>query len=65
MKKISKELRFIRGFSSTSVNNICKELNIDRSNLINNKLKEETVQIVYDRLVLELTDLISKCIKEK
>lgn len=65
MKKISKELKFIRGFSSTSVNNICKELNIDRSNLINNKLKEDTVQIVYDRLVLELTDLISKCIKEK
>lgn len=65
MKKISKELKFIRGFSSTSVNNICKELNIDRSNLINNKLKEETVQIVYDKLVLELTDLISKCIKEK
>lgn len=66
MKKVeSRELKFIKGFSTTSVNKICKELNIDRSNLIQNRYSEEKIHIVYDRLVLELTNLISSIIKER
>ena len=66
MKKVeSRELKIIKGFSSISVNKICKELNLDRSNLIHNRYSEEKVHIVYDRLVLELTNLISSIIKER
>ena len=63
-KKESKELKFIKGFSSTSVNRICNELNLDRSNLIHNRYSDEKVKQVYNKLVLELTEMIKDIIKE-
>lgn len=64
-KEISKELRFIKGFSSTSVNKICKEYNINRGNLIMNKVSKEKEQLVYNRLVAELTELINDICKSE
>lgn len=65
MKKVSKELKFIRGFSRESVNDICKMYNIDRSNLINNKLNEEKVLLVYNELIMRLTTMIGEISKEE
>lgn len=65
MKKISKELEFIKGFSSISVNSICKDFNINRSNLINNKTQQEKIEVVYDILIIELFSLIEKYLIEQ
>lgn len=65
MREVSKELKFIKGFSSTSVNKICKEYNINRGNLITNKVSREKEKLVYNRLVAELTDLINEICKNE
>lgn len=64
MKKISKELKFIKGFSSTSINKICNELGINRSNLISNKCSDEDVLKVYNKLIEEFSTILKESIKE-
>ncbi|MBO7695221.1 MAG: hypothetical protein J6T10_21575 [Methanobrevibacter sp.] len=64
MKKVSKELKFIKGFSSTSLNRICNEVGIDRANLVKNQCKEEDVLKVYNKLITEFADMLKESIKE-
>ena len=64
MKKVSKELKFIKGFSSTSINRICNELGINRANLISNRCSEEEVLKVYNKLIVEFASILKESIKE-
>ena len=52
-------LRFIFSFSKISISSICKELNINRSNILNGKASEETIKKLYDELKKRLTKLNS------
>jgi len=64
MRKESKELKFIKGFSATSINKICSELNINRGNLMSNRCKEEDIIKVYNRLITEFSDILKESVKE-
>lgn len=57
-----RKVNFIKGFSTISVNEICKKLNIDRSNVVNGKTSYENICKVYDMLILEITDMINKVV---
>lgn len=65
MKKVwinnmkDKHLKFILSFSKISISSICKELNINRSNILNGKASEETTKKLYDELKKRLTKLNS------
>lgn len=63
-KKESKELKFIKGFSATSINKICTELNINRGNLMSNRCKEEDVLKVYNKLVSDFAIMLNDSVKE-
>ena len=52
-------LKFIFSFSKISISSICKELNINRSNILNGKASEETIKKLYDELKKRLTKLNS------
>lgn len=58
----TRKVNFIKGFSTISVNEICKKLNIDRSNVVNGKTSYENISKVYDMLILEITDMINKVV---
>jgi hypothetical protein len=60
-----RKLNFIKGFSKISVNKLCKEININRSNLIKGYVKDEAINYVYDNLILEVTHMIEEIIKGK
>lgn len=64
MRKESKELKFIKGFSATSINKICAELNINRGNLMSNRCKEEDIIKVYNKLIAEFSDMLKESVKE-
>lgn len=53
----NKYLKFILSFSKISISKICKELNIDRQNILNGKASEETTKKLYDELRKRLTKL--------
>lgn len=57
-----RKVNFIKGFSTISVNEICKKLNIDRSNVVTGKTSYENICKVYDMLILEITDMINKVV---
>lgn len=52
-----KYLKYILGFSKISISSICKELNIDRQNILNGRASEETTKKLYDELVSRLEKL--------
>lgn len=54
-----KYLKFILEFSKISILSICKELNINRENILNGKASEETTKKLYDELVKRLAKLNS------
>lgn len=64
MRKISKELKIIKGFSQTSINKICNDLNVNRGNLMSNRCKEEDVLKVYNKLIEEFANVLSESVKE-
>ena len=43
-----RKLNFIKGFSKISVNKLCKEININRSNLIKGYVKDQAINYVYN-----------------
>ena len=65
MKKVSKELEFIRGFSKESVNDICNKYGINRSNLISNKCTQDKIDLVYSELVYRISSMINKITEEE
>ena len=52
-----KYLTFILSFSKISISSICKELNINRSNILNGKASEETIKLLYDELKKRLEEI--------
>lgn len=60
MKKTNKDLDFIKEFSKISISSICKELNIDRSNLLNGITKEKNIILVKNKIISKFNDI---CIK--
>lgn len=52
-----KYLDFINSFSKISISSICKELKIDRQNILNGKASEETTKKLYDELISRLGKL--------
>ena len=50
-------LKFIKDFSQISIVNICKQLNVNRSNVLNGNASEETIKKVYDELKKRLIKL--------
>lgn len=52
-------LRFIKDFSKIHISNICKELKINRSNVLNGTASEETIKLLYDEINKRL-DLLKK-----
>lgn len=47
-------LKFILAFSKISISAICKDLKIDRQNILNGKASLETTKMLYDELVSRL-----------
>ena len=54
-----KYLKFILSFSKISISSICKDLHINRENILNGKASEETTKKLYDELKKRLTKLNS------
>ena len=52
-----KYLNFILSFSKISISSICKELNINRSNILNGKASEETIKLLYDEINRKLDEI--------
>ena len=51
-------LQFIKQFSSINVSKICKQLDINRANILNGKASEETTRILYEEIVKQIEDLL-------
>ena len=47
-------LKFILEFSKISISSLCKELNIDRQNILNGKASLETTKKLYDEILSRL-----------
>ena len=62
---MSNELEFIKGFSSISIAKICRELNVNQSNLVNGKTNHETVLKVKNRIELEYFKLYKEYIERE
>lgn len=54
----NKYLSFIKNFSNINVSKICKQLNINRSNILNGKSSEETTRLLYDEINKQLIELL-------
>lgn len=57
MKKINEDLEFIKGFSKIKVSSICKELDIDKSNLFQGKSSYEKTKKVKDKIIEKYNEL--------
>lgn len=62
MKVISKEAKFLKGFSGIKVGKICREYGIDVSNLQKGKTSEEKEIKVYNRVIKEILMLFANTI---
>jgi hypothetical protein len=56
-KEITKELKFIKGFSKISISGICKKVNVNRSNLLNGTAGDDREKIVKEEIERELAKL--------
>lgn len=56
-KEITKELKFIKGFSKISITGICKKVNVNRSNLLNGTAGDDREKIVKEEIERELAKL--------
>ena len=52
-------LAFIKAFSKINVSSICKELNINRENVLHGKASAEAIKNVYDELNRRIKDLLN------
>lgn len=54
------DLDFIKGFSQITITKICKDLNVDRPNLIKGNASSETTRKVKDELEKRLKELLDE-----
>lgn len=55
-----KDYKFIKNFSKIKVTKICKDLNIDRQNVLNNKTTEKNIHNVKEEIEDRLARLYLK-----
>ena len=53
----SEEYNYIRGFSKISIANICRNLKINRSNIMSGKTKKENYKLVKKEIEKEIAKL--------
>ena len=58
-------LKYIKGFSKINISALCRDLNINRENILKGKASEETTKKLYNKLKKELKVLEDKDEKEK
>lgn len=52
-----KNLKFIKDFSKIKISNICKELNIDKSNLWRGTLSNEKIEIIKNEIIKKYEEI--------
>lgn len=55
-KKESKELAFLREFSNISVASVCREINVDNSNLYKRGKNAEKIKKEIDKKIIKMYD---------
>ena len=61
IKKINnKNLKYIKDFASIKISKICRELNIDCSNLYNGKVSDDKILKVKNEIEKKLFELIKE-----
>ena len=55
-KKESKELAFLREFSNISVASVCREINVDNSNLYKRGKNAEKIKNEIDKKIIKMYD---------
>lgn len=50
----SKYLQYIKDFSKINISNLCRELGINRENILKGKASEETTKKLYDEIQRQL-----------
>lgn len=58
MKESNPKLNFIKNFSKLSVKSICKELNIDPSNLYRGNTSQKNIDLVYITIIKKIKNLV-------
>ena len=58
MKKLSKEVRFIRGFQSIKSSKVCSKYGIDQSNLCKGQTTKENERLVMHGILREIIGLL-------
>lgn len=55
-----KDLEFIKEFSKMSISSICRELNINRGNLLNGKTTDYNILMVKNHIIFRFNELVEK-----
>ena len=50
-------LQFIKDFSKITISQVCRDLNVDRGNLMNGRASESNTKLVKEELEKRLKDL--------
>lgn len=51
------DLKYIKDFSKITITGVCKELNVNRSNVLNGRASSEAVEAVRKRIEEKLKEL--------
>ena len=51
------DLQFIKNFTQITVSQICRDLKIDRGNLLNGRASEDNTRLVKEEILKRLADL--------
>ena len=65
MRTLSKEARFLKGFSSIKVGKVCKNMGYDISNIQKGRSTREKEIEVFNEIMKEVIDLFSSVYLEK
>ena len=51
-------LQFIKQFSNINISKLCKQLGINRSNVLNGRSSEETTRLLYEEIIKQIDELL-------
>lgn len=60
MRNKEEQLKAIKQFSSISISQICKDLNIDRSNVLSGRASKATTELLYNELKARIDKAFKK-----
>ena len=58
--KRQNDLQFIKDFSKITISKVCRDLKVDRGNLMNGRASEENTKLVKEEIKKRLTTLIKE-----